>query len=125
MPLQNPAEIRGSAGAGVLKEVPPVGSSRAACASSASPRSVNVARESADKSDSRREWEHRAHTGQESKNTPLSSGNARALQTRADRSPPLRVAAPSAPLLANGDRFPRSEERRVGKECRSRWSPYH
>src|SRR2546422_11487321 len=21
--------------------------------------------------------------------------------------------------------FPRSEERRVGKECRSRWSPYH
>src|SRR5438445_4975831 len=31
---------------------------------------------------------------------------------------------------ANGDqrqrsRSPRSEERRVGKECRSRWSPYH
>ena len=23
------------------------------------------------------------------------------------------------------DRFMRSEERRVGKECRSRWSPYH
>src|SRR3989449_10402320 len=23
------------------------------------------------------------------------------------------------------DRTPRSEERRVGKECRSRWSPYH
>ena len=22
-------------------------------------------------------------------------------------------------------RFERSEERRVGKECRSRWSPYH
>src|SRR5256885_12154445 len=22
-------------------------------------------------------------------------------------------------------RYPRSEERRVGKECRSRWSPYH
>ena len=22
-------------------------------------------------------------------------------------------------------REPRSEERRVGKECRSRWSPYH
>ena len=21
--------------------------------------------------------------------------------------------------------WPRSEERRVGKECRSRWSPYH
>src|SRR2546430_15798234 len=24
-----------------------------------------------------------------------------------------------------GDETPRSEERRVGKECRSRWSPYH
>ena len=23
------------------------------------------------------------------------------------------------------DGVPRSEERRVGKECRSRWSPYH
>ena len=32
-------------------------------------------------------------------------------------------------LAANGLRFNqfynRSEERRVGKECRSRWSPYH
>ena len=33
--------------------------------------------------------------------------------------------------LENGERVPvdawalRSEERRVGKECRSRWSPYH
>ena len=25
--------------------------------------------------------------------------------------------------IREGD--PRSEERRVGKECRSRWSPYH
>ena len=25
----------------------------------------------------------------------------------------------------NGLHAPRSEERRVGKECRSRWSPYH
>src|SRR5260370_267063 len=25
----------------------------------------------------------------------------------------------------NGTVIPRSEERRVGKECRSRWSPYH
>ena len=25
----------------------------------------------------------------------------------------------------NGDGTYRSEERRVGKECRSRWSPYH
>ena len=36
----------------------------------------------------------------------------------------FRVTAaesPDAPL----DRLDRSEERRVGKECRSRWSPYH
>ena len=26
---------------------------------------------------------------------------------------------------SNGDDVVRSEERRVGKECRSRWSPYH
>ena len=26
---------------------------------------------------------------------------------------------------AGGDRPARSEERRVGKECRSRWSPFH
>ena len=26
---------------------------------------------------------------------------------------------------ANGQSGRRSEERRVGKECRSRWSPYH
>ena len=30
------------------------------------------------------------------------------------------TARPSRPYGA-----PRSEERRVGKECRSRWSPYH
>ena len=24
-----------------------------------------------------------------------------------------------------GSQYGRSEERRVGKECRSRWSPYH
>ena len=27
--------------------------------------------------------------------------------------------------LYDPDRIVRSEERRVGKECRSRWSPYH
>src|SRR5256886_7414735 len=29
------------------------------------------------------------------------------------------------PDALEGARHPRSEERRVGKECRSRWSPYH
>src|SRR3712207_9051095 len=30
-----------------------------------------------------------------------------------------------APLPLTADPQTRSEERRVGKECRSRWSPYH
>ena len=33
------------------------------------------------------------------------------------------VDVPAAAL--SGDAPERSEERRVGKECRSRWSPYH
>ena len=28
-------------------------------------------------------------------------------------------------LALQARHIPRSEERRVGKECRSRWSPYH
>src|SRR5256885_5587372 len=28
-------------------------------------------------------------------------------------------------IAARGHQYARSEERRVGKECRSRWSPYH
>src|ERR1039457_745117 len=31
----------------------------------------------------------------------------------------------SATATIRGMNRPRSEERRVGKECRSRWSPYH
>ena len=30
-----------------------------------------------------------------------------------------------APAIGVAAAFGRSEERRVGKECRSRWSPYH
>src|SRR2546422_5176847 len=36
---------------------------------------------------------------------------------------PLSCIASANPILFQGAR--RSEERRVGKECRSRWSPYH
>ena len=32
----------------------------------------------------------------------------------------MRLPVPFQPVLTR-----RSEERRVGKECRSRWSPYH
>src|SRR5256884_6140064 len=35
----------------------------------------------------------------------------------------LRLLRPGAPFDELHDQ--RSEERRVGKECRSRWSPYH
>src|SRR2546430_10432612 len=39
------------------------------------------------------------------------------------RGRPERLPRPDARPRAPGP--PRSEERRVGKECRSRWSPYH
>ena len=34
-------------------------------------------------------------------------------------------AAPDSPAFYFETKAVRSEERRVGKECRSRWSPYH
>ena len=37
----------------------------------------------------------------------------------------VAVLEPTVPLPEPGPALPRSEERRVGKECRSRWSPYH
>ena len=36
----------------------------------------------------------------------------------------MRLPFASAPIIRYICRY-RSEERRVGKECRSRWSPYH
>src|SRR2546427_4410815 len=53
---------------------------------------------------------------------------------RAPRRGPVRRCAPPPPTTLDGGTRarwnqgrgpPRSEERRVGKECRSRWSPYH
>src|SRR2546425_8347023 len=35
------------------------------------------------------------------------------------------IAKPHRLTVQLADAFRRSEERRVGKECRSRWSPYH
>ena len=37
----------------------------------------------------------------------------------------VRAEEPNTIYAIAGDMFRRSEERRVGKECRSRWSPYH
>ena len=34
-------------------------------------------------------------------------------------------ARPFKTIEENDETIKRSEERRVGKECRSRWSPYH
>src|SRR3989441_13378618 len=51
-----------------------------------------------------------------------------------DRAYPYAVSAGARSWVARDGRgamvghlaaFPRAEERRVGKECRSRWSPYH
>src|SRR2546421_9141375 len=47
---------------------------------------------------------------------------------RAARAPARRSDRRRARRLISGtsvELYPRSEERRVGKECRSRWSPYH
>ena len=35
------------------------------------------------------------------------------------------VGEKKVPTLCDDPNLARSEERRVGKECRSRWSPYH
>src|SRR2546427_7551660 len=40
-------------------------------------------------------------------------------------SPRLERFNGTAAMEIHGQPAPRSEERRVGKECRSRWSPYH
>ena len=37
----------------------------------------------------------------------------------------IAVARSAAVMQGTRSRAVRSEERRVGKECRSRWSPYH
>src|SRR3712207_9485340 len=38
---------------------------------------------------------------------------------------PVYISLQSSGRVYIGDFETRSEERRVGKECRSRWSPYH
>src|SRR5260370_5853304 len=41
------------------------------------------------------------------------------------KTPPLQRIAHHLTEIARKGEMDRSEERRVGKECRSRWSPYH
>src|SRR5256885_7485850 len=47
------------------------------------------------------------------------------LTLRSDLFKRLQLPDQLADALAEAKRITRSEERRVGKECRSRWSPYH
>src|SRR5260370_20071629 len=49
---------------------------------------------------------------------------ARAGRERAAAEPAHRAVEAAHAFLVGGERVGRSEERRVGKECRSRWSPY-
>src|SRR5258708_6267083 len=58
---------------------------------------------------------------------PVRSNIQNALdQTSEDDSGSRAKVAPNPPSASNAtNETVRSEERRVGKECRSRWSPYH
>src|SRR3989475_6402517 len=55
----------------------------------------------------------------------LNPGNAATPLTAATVVVPARVPPPGFEPIATVTFPERSEERRVGKECRSRWSPYH
>ena len=61
--------------------------------------------------------------------TPLTHGvladaRSQPIAVAIDRRPGRLVAVPAQIAFAR-QRLGRSEERRVGQECRSRWSPYH
>src|SRR3989449_8023184 len=56
---------------------------------------------------------------------PLSENDSETATTCVDEACGLTTAAPRRPRQRQALRTSRSEERRVGKECRSRWSPYH
>src|SRR5574337_293738 len=53
---------------------------------------------------------------------PLATTGTKCLEVTPIQRRNLRGAVPFG---EHDDRGVRSEERRVGKECRSRWSPYH
>src|SRR2546426_7786500 len=68
--------------------------------------------------------EKRELTPEESKHFDELLAEDLAVKGTIDRAKKLDDLAPPVPPAVT-DRAARSEERRVGKECRSRWSPYH
>src|SRR2546422_6381581 len=68
-----------------------------------------------------------AVTGVQTCALPISARRASDASPAADpsRARARKSGAPSAYEQEAAAIAPRSEERRVGKECRSRWSPYH
>ena len=59
---------------------------------------------------------------------PIMVDKLRQKTTHAEKSDSLDAFGVAKVMMQNIDSLPaytRSEERRVGKECRSRWSPYH
>src|SRR5256885_12065232 len=82
-------------------------------------------------------------TGVQTCALPILHGNAKATESRFNQLDQQQAACEQAfnrsdekafeqcldpevvMLTSKGDYHGRSEERRVGKECRSRWSPYH
>ena len=50
---------------------------------------------------------------------------AKAVEKYAELKPDLVLMDITMPEMDGIEALKRSEERRVGKECRSRWSPYH
>ena len=58
-------------------------------------------------------------------NQSLDSLEALCSKYRIERGIVATVVDLNERILAELAALPRSEERRVGKECRSRWSPYH
>ena len=79
------------------------------------------------------DWWENAATGKEKANAAaylhLTPCKPTAKEVAAVKPDAARIALLRAALGSVADRaiipMPRSEERRVGKECRSRWSPYH
>ena len=64
------------------------------------------------------------------KNLPLPAGEVAAIIEHAVKHTPSSFNSQSTRVVVlfgaeHEKQLPRSEERRVGKECRSRWSPYH